>query len=228
MAHDRPADNSGEHPERSRTLVSPFDDNADEITPGIREDNEDHPMDDPTVVTQNTSSAVEQLLNLRKRTEVTTTKATEEAPVLTLRYRRTSVWLLTCYLPFLIVPWILVCIMEHRPPSLPSYYNQRGELCGWKLLVIPFWFGFVRILNSIASVLTVPITSALLAQGAVVFMQRRKRNPLRGRQKLNLRQTFALADRGWSDITILWSSYREKGTASAYLTAAAWLLILSM
>ena len=61
------------------------------------------------------------------------------------------------------------------------------------------------------------------AQVAVVYTQRR-----RAKQKLNLRQTFALSDRGWGDITILWGAYRQdKGTASRYLKYAACLLILS-
>ena len=89
-----------------------------------------------------------------------------------LRYRKTSIWLAACYLPFLILPWILTCIMVLRPPSLPSYYNQKGEYGDSIYLVMLFWMGFVRVLNAIANVLVVPITSALLAHGAVVYSQR--------------------------------------------------------
>ncbi|TAQ87222.1 hypothetical protein B7494_g4454 [Chlorociboria aeruginascens] len=140
-----------------------------------------------------------------------------------LRYRKRSLWLLGCYLPFLIVPWVLTCIMAIRPLSLPSYYNQRGDYGSNLYLVMLFWLGFVRVLNSIASLITVPVVSALLAQGAVVFSQRRKK-----KQALSLRQTFALADRGWNDIPTLWSAATGgDGKSSKYLWLAAGLLLLS-
>lgn len=140
-----------------------------------------------------------------------------------LRYRKRSLILLLCYLPFLIVPWVLTCIMAIRPPSLPSYYNQKGEYGANLYLVMLFWMGFIRVLNSIASLLTVPVVSALLAQGAVVFSQRRK-----VKQALNLRQTFTLADRGWNDIPTLWAArHSSTGMGSKYLWLAAALLLLS-
>ena len=143
----------------------------------------------------------------------------------TLRYRRRSICLLACYLPFLVVPWVLTCILAIRPPSLPSYYNQMGQYGSNLWLVILFWMELIRILNSIASLITVPILSALLAQGAVVYTQRRKL-----KQALSLRQTFALADRGWSDLPILWNAMfggESAGTSSKYLWLAAGLLTLS-
>lgn len=140
-----------------------------------------------------------------------------------LRYRKRSLCLLVCYLPFLILPWVLTCILAIRPPSLPSYYNQMGEYGANLYLVILFWMGLIRVFNAIASLMTVPVLSALLAQGAVVYTQRRKL-----KQTLNLRQTFALADRGWADIPILWGAWRSAGTSSKYLWLAAGLLSLSL
>lgn len=222
MSYNRHRDDNGaQEPAssgRSRAPSSPVDDDVDRIAPVVEDGARDGQTEDPTVDTLDSSSAEQQLVSKPAQDA----KAVKESAVPTLRYRRTSLWLLACYLPFLVLPWILINIMEDRPPNLPSYYNQRGEYCSWKITSILFWFAFVRILNSIASVLVVPITSALLAQGAVVYMQRRK-----SEHKLNLRQTFALSDRGWSDIPILWSAYREKGPQSHYLTVAAGLLLIS-
>jgi hypothetical protein len=173
-----------------------------------------------TTETQDSASADQQLMS--KPTP--DAKAVKASALPLLRYRRTSLCLLACYLPFLVLPWILTNIMAHRPPSLPSYFNQKGQYCQWKWLAILFWVAFVRILNSIASILTVPTTSALLAHGAVVYMQRRKRKP---KQKLNLRQTFALSDYAWTDIPMLWKAYRGDGTGSKYLALAACLLTIS-
>lgn len=139
-----------------------------------------------------------------------------------LRYRKRSLVLLACYLPFLIIPWVFTCVMAIRPLGLPSYYNQKGEYGPDMYLVIQFWMGCIRVLNSIASILTIPIVSALLAQGAVVYAQRKK-----VKQKLSLRQTLTLADRGWNDLPTLWKAFQGIGTSSIYLWLAAGLLLLS-
>lgn len=150
------------------------------------------------------------------------TKPTNVKPQPTLRYRKRSLCIVSCYLPFLIVPWILTCILTVRPLSHSSYYNQQGDFGPRAYLAMIYWMGVVRVLNAISSVLTIPITSAVLAQGAVVYSQRRKL-----KQKLNLRQVFAFADRAWSDIPAMWSAMRGNGTGSNYLWLAAGLLVIS-
>lgn len=85
------------------------------------------------------------------------------------------------------------------------------------------WVAAIRTLNSIASVATIPVTSALLAQAAVVYIQRRK-----AQQKLNMSQTFSLADRGWADIAIL-NEARRTGSplGSRFLWLGMALIVLS-
>ena len=210
---------ASEHP---RIPDSPFDDDIDAINPVYQ------PVSEDTQTTQlpvasDTGSSPAQAHDAKLPRHARPVKGTA---VPLLRYRKTSICLLACYLPFLILPWILTCIMALRPPNLPSYYNQKGEYGSNMWLVMLFWMAFVRVLNAIASVLVVPITSALLAQGAVVYTQRRKVG-----QELNLRKTFALSDRGWTDIAILWGAKEGKsgsGAGSKYLGLAADLLLLSM
>jgi hypothetical protein len=194
-------------------------DNSDRITP-IGDDGERLNQTDHLIVEGRDSASSDEASASRSTNNVNLLDA-PAIPV--LRYRRTSLVLLACYVPFLVVPWILTCIMAYRPPSFSTYYNQRGSFCEKKYLAILFWPAFVRVLNAIASVLVVPITSALLAHGAVVYSQRRKLV-----QKLNLKQTFALSDRAWADVPMLWGAYRrDNGTASHYLTLAALLIALS-
>ena len=138
-----------------------------------------------------------------------------------LRYRKGSLYLLGCYIVILLVPWVLTCILAVRPLNKPSYYNQKGEYGPDVLNAIRFWNGFVRVLNAIASLITVPVISALLAHGAVVYSQRRKID-----QTLNLRQTFTLADRGWADVPSLWKALWKNGAGSRYLWLGAALLTL--
>ncbi|KAF8185543.1 hypothetical protein K438DRAFT_1973841 [Mycena galopus ATCC 62051] len=44
-----------------------------------------------------------------------------------LAYHKTSVWLLAVYLPTLIVPWVLICVLDVRPLNAPSYNDQSGS-----------------------------------------------------------------------------------------------------
>ncbi|KAI7281950.1 hypothetical protein KC343_g945 [Hortaea werneckii] len=116
-----------------------------------------------------------------------------------LRYRKRYAAILLFYLPILILPWAFTCVLSVRPISHPSYYNQRGEFGGWIYVELLSWMAAVNVLNTIASVITIPALSCLVAQAAVVYCQRRKKA-----QAINLRQTLVLADRGWLDPAALW------------------------
>ena len=112
--------------------------------------------------------------------------------------------------------------MTIRPPHLSSYYDQTGRYGANLWSIMLFWTALVRVLNAIGSLATVPVISALLAQGAVVYCQRRNI-----KQRLNLRHTFALADRGWTDIAILWDALPWRhSSGSMFLWLAAGLLFV--
>ncbi|PLN80726.1 hypothetical protein BDW42DRAFT_201068 [Aspergillus taichungensis] len=145
----------------------------------------------------------------------------ETTPDHDLRRRMRALWLLLLYLPVLILPWILTCIMMFRPIMKPSYINQVGKYSVTDIYVMQRWNTATDILHNIASVLAVPIVSALLAYGAVIYTQRRKAS-----QDLNIRQMFALADRGWTDGPTLLSAYRERNF-SRYLCYGALLILLA-
>lgn len=114
--------------------------------------------------------------------------------------------------------------MTKRPPHLSSYYDQTGRYGANLWSIMLFWTALVRVLNAIGSLATVPVISALLAQGAVVYCQRRNI-----KQRLNLRQTFALADRGWADIEILWDPLPWRhSSGSMFLWLAAGLLFVGI
>ncbi|KAI7554497.1 hypothetical protein KC331_g507 [Hortaea werneckii] len=69
----------------------------------------------------------------------------------------------------------------------------------WIYVELLSWMAAVNVLNTIASVITIPVLSCLVAQAAVVYCQRRKKG-----QAINLRQALVLADRGWLDPAALW------------------------
>ncbi|KAJ6479128.1 hypothetical protein C8R45DRAFT_832888 [Mycena sanguinolenta] len=138
-----------------------------------------------------------------------------------LTYRKTSLWLLAVYLPTLIVPWILICVLDVRPLNAPSYNDQSGSIPASGLETIYNVVVVIRILNSISGVIVVPVVGTIIAHAAVVFSQRR-----RPKQDLNLLQLFALADRGWGSIPTLWSA-GFTGASSSFLWVAALMTMIS-
>ncbi|KAG8159181.1 hypothetical protein KVR01_010842 [Diaporthe batatas] len=118
------------------------------------------------------------------------------------------------YVALLVVPWVLTCKIATEPAFIISlsskhisYYVQNG------------WVTSIDVLNSLATVLSLPILSALLARASVVFSQRR-----RPAQALSLRQLFALADRGWYNLSKAVSSVHS----SPLLRLGCLLLFISI
>lgn len=140
----------------------------------------------------------------------THTKEQTRRPYVVLRRYRFFPLLVICYVAVAATAWVLLCIMTRRPiggrtygpdfdrndydtyptaPYLDSEYKDvfvRNER----------YLRAVRILQSGIAVLTIPVTSAVCSRAAVLFAQRK----LSG---LTLRQTMALADRGWMDLSII-------------------------
>lgn len=136
-----------------------------------------------------------------------------------LRYHKTSIWLLVLYLPTLIVPWVLTCVLDRRPLGHSTYWDQTGNGPTTDVNVVPILF--IQLLSSLNSVLVIPIISTLLAHAAVVYAMRRAPD-----QKLDMLQLFVLADKKWTDITTLWSA-RTNGKESRFLWHAALLVLVA-
>lgn len=183
-------------------------------------------MNIPRINVSNSSQAsIEEQKN--KLLPDTTVKGTQSlhrnTPNRNLRHRKRAVWLILLYLPVLILPWVFTCIMMFRPIMKGSYINQIGEYSMADIYRMQRWHTATDILSGIASVLAVPTVSALLAHGAVVYTQRRKAG-----QDLNIRQMFTFADKGWTDIPILWFALwnPSQKRSSRYLWFGAFLVLL--
>lgn len=142
-----------------------------------------------------------------------------------LKYRKRALLLLILYIPLIIIPWALTCVLAIRPLHISSYFDQRGILPK-DVSRMRNSATAVNVLNSMGGLITIPIISALLAQAAVVFTQRRSAN-----QALNVKHLFALADRGWTDIPTLFGSLRwnEPGgmACKVFLWLGATLIVIS-
>lgn len=73
-----------------------------------------------------------------------------------LTYHMQAMFLLLVYVPLLVLPWVLTCVIAKRPLSATSYYNSHGfqesdiNYRYTSLLTID-------VLNSIGSLVTIPI-----------------------------------------------------------------------
>jgi hypothetical protein len=144
--------------------------------------------------------------------------AKKEEPV--LRYRKTPIVLLALYLATLIVPWVLTCILDDRSLTTSGYYDQRGRVDANSYL--SFWslLAFIKALQSVSGILTIPVTTTILAYAGVTFAQNRFDG-----QRLSMSQLFALTDRGWADITILWRA-GSNGRSSGLLWYGALMVAI--
>ncbi|KAF8812036.1 hypothetical protein BYT27DRAFT_7088253 [Phlegmacium glaucopus] len=101
------------------------------------------------------------------------------------------------YTALAIFAWVLTCILSHRPITTDHYdISVHGYVNGTANIHSLFvenqrWFRVARVIQSIVTVLTIPLTSAVCSKAAVVFVQRQS--------GLSLRQAMALADKGWTD-----------------------------
>ncbi|KAH7313708.1 hypothetical protein B0I35DRAFT_480376 [Stachybotrys elegans] len=116
-----------------------------------------------------------------------------------LRYHITPAVVFFIYMIILIVPWVLLCILAERPFSASSYYDQRGTMTRQDIQAIDAVVRFANGMRAMSALLSIPITSTIMAYAAVRYSQRRKAD-----QVLSTRQLFFLADRGWMDLSIMW------------------------
>lgn len=136
-----------------------------------------------------------------------------------LRYRKTPFWLLAGYLITLVLPWVFICVLDARPLPSSSYHDQRSRVTPDEYRSYRGLLAFLRAMSSISGVLTIPVTTAILGYAAVTYAQKRYDG-----QKLSIAQLFALSDRGWADINVLWRAHSTGG--SRVLLWLGFLLIL--
>lgn len=85
--------------------------------------------------------------------QVDSSKSSAKRVTQPLRYRTRAFWLLGLYTLLIVVPWVLTCVLAHRPINASSYVRQQGfrdrevaNMHNWKIAV--------DVLNSIAGLIT--------------------------------------------------------------------------
>lgn len=153
--------------------------------------------------------------------------ASDKPPkVPTSRIHRSTyvVWLVLFYAALVLSSWTINCIITYHPINgkhydawiLPSkVYPSASETEDLQKMYAQNeeWHRAARVIQSIAAVLTIPLTSAVCASAAVVYLQHcTKGQP----PTFTLRQMTVLADKGWTNIgtyyhliTGRWSRYKS-------------------
>lgn len=114
-------------------------------------------------------------------------------------------WLVLAYAAMLCTAWIILAFASKRPFGRASYncYDSSGQ-CQYSTALQALQnsrtqrlVADAQTLLSAVSLLTIPLTSAVCAAAAVPWMQHCGRD-------MSIRQTMALADKGWQSPYIYW------------------------
>lgn len=122
-----------------------------------------------------------------------------------------SVWMVITtlgYMTLTLYAWVITSILTYRPIG-PHHYGVsivESNNDGWGSYSAEHihslyeksesYYRSARVVQSIVAVLTIPLTSAVCARAAVVFLQRNS--------GLTMRQMIVLADKGWVEPGIFW------------------------
>lgn len=131
--------------------------------------------------------------------------ADKQPPPSTRLHRSSYVFLLvTLYAGFALFAWVVTCILTHRPITTQHYGEWLWDTGSNDLVYVKNshalfvkneqWYRTARVIQSIVSVLTIPLTSAVCSSAAVIFVQHNQKS-----FRLSIRQVMVLADKGWSD-----------------------------
>ncbi|KAF9893791.1 hypothetical protein FE257_009961 [Aspergillus nanangensis] len=123
---------------------------------------------------------------------------------LTLHDRSKSALVLALlYAALVLAPWVITCLLANRPITTSGHYGDVDNYNRYdaETTQSPFkknerWYHAAQVIQAIASVLALPLTSSICASAAVIYMQRN--------QRLTMPQLMTLADRGWMNRATYW------------------------
>ena len=121
-----------------------------------------------------------------------------------------ALWLLFLYAIAAVPSWTVICWLSYRPIGISAYDDVRNTLftsfADWK-----HSDRFRRAANvglSIIAAVGIPVTSAICAKATVIYCQMKSKGKP---PSLTMRQTIALADKGWSDLGVIWDLIHPTG-----------------
>ncbi len=114
-----------------------------------------------------------------------------------------ALWLLSLYAIAAVPSWAVTGWLSFRPIGISAYDDvQTAEypsLADWDHN--DRWRRAANIGLSIVAAVGIPVTSAICAKATVIYCQMKSKGKP---PSLTMRQTMALADKGWSDLSVIW------------------------
>lgn len=117
-----------------------------------------------------------------------------------LRRHTMALWLVSTFAALTIFAWTITCVLCYKPIQFGTYYDRTGRYTRKQYDDNNRWKKLSRVLMSLLSNISIPLTSAICARAVAVYCQccSKLRKP-----KLTMRQMLALADKGWTDTSVL-------------------------
>ncbi|KAH8666548.1 hypothetical protein BX600DRAFT_461974 [Xylariales sp. PMI_506] len=139
--------------------------------------------------------------------------APQPPPPRVVRNHTSTFWLLFFFIPLLLIPWVVTCLLNFRPLlGASSYSANRGTVSESGAQSVSAWYRANQTLTMIAAIITIPVVAIVLSHAAVVMIQRRRKG-----KQLTALEMLNLVDAPWSRLS--W------GSKSPSFIIWAWALI---
>lgn len=118
--------------------------------------------------------------------------------------------LLFLYAIIAVPSWTIICWLSYRPIGISAYDDTHNAL----FTSFADWNHSDRCRRaanvglSIIAAVGIPVTSAICAKATVIYCQMKSNGKP---PSLTMRQTLALADKGWSDLGVIWDLIHPTG-----------------
>lgn len=169
--------------------------------------------------------------NLSRSDSPRVSDATTTQHSTTIRRSNSIFLLVLIYATLAVFAWTVFCVLAYTPirgnsysiNTRDSHYSETTQSVNYfndLYLDNEAWYRAARIIQSIVTVLTIPLTSTVCGRAAVTFVQQQGH-----KENMTMRQTMALADKGWTDVRLLSKLLRGqwKHYGSSFLAAAIFL-----
>lgn len=117
-----------------------------------------------------------------------------------LQHHSLATWLFVSFATVVVFAWTVTCVLCYRPIGASSYYDQAGYTTKAQWERSDAWRTAASVATAIIGSVGIPVTSAICAKAAAVHCQRKSDDE---KPSLTLRQTLALADKGWTDLAVM-------------------------
>jgi hypothetical protein len=173
----------------------------------------DHEMDNMSAAhrEQSTNPKLPPTSQITRRLSASSSVTVREPGTVKFHKGSWPLFVVAFYSALTLVSWVLLCVTNKRPiHGEKTYYDSKSKKMAEHMSYNENLIKAARILQSIATLIAIPVTSAICSVACVAYMQAGSL-----RKTLTLKQTMILADQGWISPN-LWIRVVELGIFPLY------------